>query len=67
VLTYLLACAAAKTRAAHKYQIGDVIEKVCRDAYLLSDEFWGLVPVGFMVLPAACRARALAGGVLPVV
>jgi hypothetical protein len=41
VLAYLLASHAASS-CQHKFQIGDVIEKVCRDAYRLSDELWGM-------------------------
>jgi hypothetical protein len=43
VLGYLLAAQAATT-CNHKFSIGDVIEKIAGDAYLLCDEIFGLRP-----------------------
>ena len=41
LLAFLLACEAASS-VQHKFQIGDVIEKIVGDAYALSGELWGL-------------------------
>jgi hypothetical protein len=43
VLSYLLAAHAASS-CQYKFQIGEVIERISRDAYLISDELWALRP-----------------------